>query len=879
VGKTTCFYARINYFVAAEGATEEKLCPDNTTTDSPGQSKCNFYISIADLSLMLATAPLVNLYLGDVIEAAGMNTSEVAVVLAGLAVHPGQSLSISPSADASSPLLDNSSSGSGVSSSVTVVLRGSAMIGNSSLQISGPNLELVYEEGMNVSAESSVTLAELSISGRTLDESAEWPVFRLGGKLAVSSLVESVQMALEVQSTATVEVPAGADWQFNGPLTNNGLIKLDTGSQANFTFFDSSSASSSSSRRLRQLTTTEGGGMGTGALVSTGAVYFAENSQVSFDVRILGTADAEGGSERRRLETTGGAPTIGFDGSSGFGGDLSFGYRNTTCAANGLANASCSTRTADSCTVCAAANAACCNVFVNFLGEQSCSECTKRFRCPVDSLGMTCAVESNTTGAPIDSSDAAAETQVQYTNVDCMQSSTALVTAAESIRFKGVTSTAVYLNCLDVSTDFDIVLAHARVIELGIGATLPTLACYTRAGEQLECSWSTGDVIDFWDYDRSQAAQKLTATVHSRAVGPVVEPTAPKACFIGLTLAVLRDGGAKGFDDKNLTLLDGLSEKIAEKWLELEDLTAEDLTVDDVDVGTPMVMASGRVLQFDVTSSTAWLKQYDAVKGWTVTTNTDDQQVLTAEMSAMVLSFLKEPLGFNCSDCTVDLSTDSFTSASEGCGDVEDYTLQWVMAFFILLSLGIAISLLTLRYFCREKRTYHWQSALRAISSTLSMQPTEDEEGEEFYKVRNGADYKQDDPKGLGPGTPLEKLVRLKQMREENIAILTKAFNGPYYIGRKKIKNLKRITKYENVKDFKFYVVQNLKTDESILAKATRPDILVKYPKYEIDHIRDALRFKCVVNNLFDGFTFLQYLICLPGWKVVKLDLVSRLQV
>ena len=46
------------------------------------------------------------------------------------------------------------------------------------------------------------------------------------------------------------------------------------------------------------------------------------------------------------------------------------------------------------------------------------------------------------------------------------------------------------------------------------------------------------------------------------------------------------------------------------------------------------------------------------------------------------------------------------------------------------------------------------------------------------------------------------------------------------------------------------------KTEESILAKAVRPIILAKHPKFAIEHIRDTFRFKCVVFSFRDAVEF-----------------------
>ena len=64
----------------------------------------------------------------------------------------------------------------------------------------------------------------------------------------------------------------------------------------------------------------------------------------------------------------------------------------------------------------------------------------------------------------------------------------------------------------------------------------------------------------------------------------------------------------------------------------------------------------------------------------------------------------------------------------------------------------------------------------------------------------------------------------------------------------------------------RIFLKQHNKSDQSILGKATRPSTLKRYPKYGIEHIRDSLRFKAVVNNLYDAFVLL-CLVCLPVFR------------
>jgi hypothetical protein len=52
-------------------------------------------------------------------------------------------------------------------------------------------------------------------------------------------------------------------------------------------------------------------------------------------------------------------------------------------------------------------------------------------------------------------------------------------------------------------------------------------------------------------------------------------------------------------------------------------------------------------------------------------------------------------------------------------------------------------------------------------------------------------------------------------------------------------------------------VKHSRKTDESILAKAIRPSILAKNPRFSVEHVRDTFRFKGVVFSFRDALRFI----------------------
>ena len=64
----------------------------------------------------------------------------------------------------------------------------------------------------------------------------------------------------------------------------------------------------------------------------------------------------------------------------------------------------------------------------------------------------------------------------------------------------------------------------------------------------------------------------------------------------------------------------------------------------------------------------------------------------------------------------------------------------------------------------------------------------------------------------------------------------------------------------------------NVKSPESLLAKATRPSILVRKPWHNIEHIRDSFRFKTVLKDLRDLPAIVRQLEMKLGAKIIKRD-------
>ena len=119
-------------------------------------------------------------------------------------------------------------------------------------------------------------------------------------------------------------------------------------------------------------------------------------------------------------------------------------------------------------------------------------------------------------------------------------------------------------------------------------------------------------------------------------------------------------------------------------------------------------------------------------------------------------------------------------------------------------------------------------------------------------------------------------MMELLELREINLPQLIAFFSA---ISAKSRGKLRRVDSASDVRGpGDVYVTHNLKSEQSILAKTVRPKVLAEYPKYEMQHIRDALRFKAIVYSFADAFRFLALLIDQEGWEVVKLDLKKFLK-
>jgi hypothetical protein len=165
------------------------------------------------------------------------------------------------------------------------------------------------------------------------------------------------------------------------------------------------------------------------------------------------------------------------------------------------------------------------------------------------------------------------------------------------------------------------------------------------------------------------------------------------------------------------------------------------------------------------------------------------------------------------------------------------------------------------------------KSSLETISKTLAALPCKDPpEGDEFYAIKNP----------VGDGDADSQLQQLKKLTATNILVIEAFFarlrctdGANPVLGQGE---LKLVDKPEHVRGDRIYVKSNIKTDQSIREKAKRITLLKQYPKYRIEHIRDACRFKCVVNSVYDAFCFLNLVANQSEWKIIKFDIEKYIE-
>jgi hypothetical protein len=179
---------------------------------------------------------------------------------------------------------------------------------------------------------------------------------------------------------------------------------------------------------------------------------------------------------------------------------------------------------------------------------------------------------------------------------------------------------------------------------------------------------------------------------------------------------------------------------------------------------------------------------------------------------------------------------------------------------------------------------------LRRISNTMALQPLKDPTDSSFYDIHNnisslaqagGVDDAQSMSDEAKENAMEKQLTELKGLRSASKALLLGFFKAVAKTSKGKLRQVSSQAEVQRPGDF--YATVDEKSDESILKKVTRPKVLEEHPRYEMQHIRDALRFKCIVNTVVDAFRFLALLVDEPQWEergvhAVKVDLKKLLK-
>ena len=204
-----------------------------------------------------------------------------------------------------------------------------------------------------------------------------------------------------------------------------------------------------------------------------------------------------------------------------------------------------------------------------------------------------------------------------------------------------------------------------------------------------------------------------------------------------------------------------------------------------------------------------------------------------------------------------------------------------VCLVFIVVAVVITI-VLEVRVFVEAAKN------ARRTAQILRKLPREDppDDSNEFYNVQipveesnMGDTFRPKTPAELRGVSDQAKLKVVRMLTRENEARLEAFFT---YIeeGRDLIlvSSSKEVTDYKRVN-----AKYSRKTDASILAKARRPSILAKNPRFSVEHVRDTFRFKGVVFSFRDALRFIHAMdqdrsLCPNGLSsdcVAKLDVAK----
>jgi len=184
---------------------------------------------------------------------------------------------------------------------------------------------------------------------------------------------------------------------------------------------------------------------------------------------------------------------------------------------------------------------------------------------------------------------------------------------------------------------------------------------------------------------------------------------------------------------------------------------------------------------------------------------------------------------------------------------------KWAAGILLLTVLGCCF-LAVFSAICLEFRSLFLAlKRARRCATILQALPQKDppDNSTEFYDLQipverenMGGAFVAKRPEDLAHLSETDKLAVVRLLSAENETLLERFFNtmqGGWDVPLTIVRTSDEVDCHGKVA-LKF----GRKTDESILAKAARPSILLKNPHFGIEHVRDTLRFKGVVYSFRD---------------------------
>jgi hypothetical protein len=195
--------------------------------------------------------------------------------------------------------------------------------------------------------------------------------------------------------------------------------------------------------------------------------------------------------------------------------------------------------------------------------------------------------------------------------------------------------------------------------------------------------------------------------------------------------------------------------------------------------------------------------------------------------------------------------------------DVVEQTDQKAMGRFLIVILVLMLLSVCSAMLLHVYSVVTNVRAARHCGSVLKTLPQHDPppDSEKFYLIQIpveesnlGDSFAPKPPHLLSHIDPMQKLKVVHQLTVENEERLDSFFDK---LQADWVSPLLRMKHPHQVDEYgKICVKYSRKTNESILAKATRPSIREQHPRFSVEHVRDTYRFKAVVFSFRDALRF-----------------------